>query len=160
MDWSELFYYDPSSPSFLRNQTTRSNRQKLGQVSGGLSGPQKDKRYLIQANGIRVYNYRVIWELFNGPIPEGFVVDHIDRDPLNCQIDNLRLCRQQENVLNKETRRRDLPRGVYQNKSGTYYAQITYKGKTYNLGTRTTAEEQEQLYLNKQVELFGEYNPL
>lgn len=160
MDWTTFFYYDPTSPSFLRNQITRSNNQKLGQVQGGLSGPKNDKRYLIQIKGIRVYNYRVIWEIFNGPIPEGFVIDHIDRNPLNCQIDNLRVCQQKKNVLNKGTKVRLLPRGVYRNKSGTYYAQITYEGKTYNLGTRDTQQEQEQLYLAKQVELFGEYNPL
>lgn len=160
MNWHQLFYYDPTSPSFLRNQTTRSNRQKLDQVSGGLSGPQDSKRYLVQVNGERVYNYRIIWELFNGPIPEGFVIDHKDRNPLNCQIENLRICQQQKNVLNKQVKSRDLPRGVYKNKSGTYYAQITYNGQTFNLGTRNTPEEQGQLYQHKQAELFGEYNPL
>lgn len=45
--------------------------------------------------------HRVIWELFNGPIPDGLQVDHIDRDPSNNILENLRLVTASGNQMNK-----------------------------------------------------------
>jgi hypothetical protein len=48
---------------------------------------------------IQLHQY--IWELKMGSIPEGLEVEHIDRNPLNCQISNLRLATHAENMCNK-----------------------------------------------------------
>lgn len=44
-------------------------------------------------NGKRgqVFLHNVIWEMLNGPIPDGYTVDHRDRDGLNNMPDNFRL---------------------------------------------------------------------
>lgn len=44
--------------------------------------------------------HRYIYELKYGEIPEGYFVDHIDRNPLNNQISNLRLVTPAENCCN------------------------------------------------------------
>lgn len=44
--------------------------------------------------------HRVIWELVNGPIPEGMEIDHIDRCRSNNKVDNLRLVTSSENSCN------------------------------------------------------------
>lgn len=35
--------------------------------------------------------HRVVWESFNGPIPKGKEIDHIDKNPQNNNLDNLHL---------------------------------------------------------------------
>lgn len=42
--------------------------------------------------------HRVVWEIFNGKIPEGMTVDHIDGNKLNNNIENLQLLSPMENA--------------------------------------------------------------
>lgn len=42
---------------------------------------------------------RVVWERENGPIPEGMLIHHHDRDTLNDAIDNLRCLTRAEHML-------------------------------------------------------------
>ena len=42
--------------------------------------------------------HRLVWEAFNGPIPEGFEVNHIDENPKNNRLDNLNLLTHKENM--------------------------------------------------------------
>lgn len=44
--------------------------------------------------------HRQVWIYHNGDIPQGYVIDHIDRDKNNNQIGNLRLATQSENNKN------------------------------------------------------------
>lgn len=49
----------------------------------------KDKRLKV---------HRLVWMAFNGEIPEGFVINHIDENPANNALNNLSLMTQQENA--------------------------------------------------------------
>lgn len=44
--------------------------------------------------------HRQVWIYHNGDIPQGYVIDHIDRNRANNQIENLRLATQSENNKN------------------------------------------------------------
>jgi len=44
----------------------------------------------------------LVWEAFNGKIPAGLEIDHIDRDKHNNTLSNLRLVTHSENCLNKK----------------------------------------------------------
>lgn len=48
----------------------------------------------------RIFSFlhRVIWELHNGPVPDGLEIDHIDADKSNNRIDNLQLLTRKENL--------------------------------------------------------------
>jgi hypothetical protein len=41
----------------------------------------------------------LVWERAHGPIPKGFVIHHLDRDPLNDAITNLQLQTRAEHLL-------------------------------------------------------------
>ena len=43
--------------------------------------------------------HRLAWELVNGPIPDGLVIDHKCRDKRCCRVDHLRVVTQRQNVL-------------------------------------------------------------
>lgn len=59
----------------------------------------------INASGYVVgFAHRIVWEAFNGPIPEGYEIHHIDRNPLNNHIPNLQLVSKDEH---KEIHRKE-----------------------------------------------------
>jgi hypothetical protein len=128
MQWSDYFHYDESSPTFLRWATDILDTR--GQVTahaqrGKVAGKKNKDRSTVLLHGKRYKVHRIIWEIFNGPIPSGMVIDHIDGDYLNNAVNNLRPITQAENNRNA-TRRRDNASGVAgvsrgNNGRGTYY---------------------------------------
>lgn len=74
--------------------------------NGTLMSPAgKDEPYLrvsiskyLGGNTNRVSVHRAVWEAFNGKIPEGLQVNHIDEDKHNNHLDNLNLMTAKENT--------------------------------------------------------------
>ena len=68
----------------------------------------KNERYYRNAQHKPHSLHRAVWEYHNGKIPNGLVIDHIDRNTNNNQIENLRCVTQSENNKNisEETRRK------------------------------------------------------
>jgi hypothetical protein len=48
-------------------------------------------KFLFGNNRTSIYRNRLVWMYFNGPVPDGCVVDHIDGDNQNDHIENLQL---------------------------------------------------------------------
>lgn len=108
MKLNEMFVYSPDSPSYLRWKIEiRSGKNKAkinvsqGDVAGGLSN---SGYYQVRVEGRLTLVHRVIWELFYGDIPEDMIIDHIDRDKLNNDIQNLRLVTKAGNNRNQKLR--------------------------------------------------------
>lgn len=53
----------------------------------------------IRVNGKQIQSHRWVWELINGQIPEGFVIDHICSNRKCVALDHLRMVTQQENIM-------------------------------------------------------------
>lgn len=111
MDWSKYFYYDETSPSGLRCKVeVRSGNngnvisKHVGDISGGLD---HRKRWLVSFQGGTYRCHRIIYELFFGKIPEGYVIDHIDGDSSNNKISNLRLVDRFLNARNQKKNSRN-----------------------------------------------------
>lgn len=95
MNWSELFEYDEESITCLSwIDKFRKGRggKPVARINKGHAGSITSGGY--PAIYIDQYPYaavKVVWEMFNGPIPEGRQVMFKDGNPLNCKIDNLEL---------------------------------------------------------------------
>jgi len=53
----------------------------------------------IRINNKNIQAHRWVWELVNGQIPEGFVIDHICRNRKCVLPEHLRMITQQENIM-------------------------------------------------------------
>lgn len=75
------------------------------EFNGKRFGLHKGNRYYKRTkskNGIKstVFLHREVWEYHNGKIPQGMMIDHIDRDRTNNSISNLRIVNAKENRAN------------------------------------------------------------
>lgn len=110
---------------------------------GGEAGTsKKDGRVLIRLKGRAIYRYHIIWYFANGVLPKD-QIDHIDRNPSNDSIGNLREVNNENNSWNKGLNSNNTSgaKGVYLNSRGKYIANIHIRGKTKYLGTFSTLEE-------------------
>lgn len=143
LNYDELFIYDDGLLISKKTCTIYCNLDRDGYIRIRISG----KEYRA---------HRIIWEMHKGPIPEGMLVDHIDRDVFNNRIENLRLATRQQNNANKGKVSGSLPKGVV--KVGSKYrARIYHNGKHYSLGNYTTAEEAGEAYRTEALRLNGEF---
>lgn len=147
MGFTEIFAYDDG---LLLNRST-------GHI---YSNFDRDGYIRVRVLGTEYRAHRIIWEMFNGEIPEGYLIDHIDGDVYNNRIENLRLATRQENNANRKVvnNTTGLPKGVTLNASGRYRARATCKGTTYSLGTFKTAEEAHAATVAKHREINGEFS--
>lgn len=82
----------------------------------------------------------IIWEMHNGPVPDGFIVDHESRDTLDNRIENLRLATRSQNALNAKGKLKasSLPKNVYRD-GKRYRAQVVVGGVTHTQSGLTLA---------------------
>lgn len=115
MKWSDYFYYDETSTTFLRwkNNIYKGNPEFLAIAAGEIAGTRQyrengdPKRLQVQLNNKVYAIHTIIWEIFNGPIPQGMLIDHLDRNPFNNDISNLVVKTQAENSRNKSMSRKN-----------------------------------------------------
>lgn len=94
--------------------------------------PRDNGRYLVVdkvAGRRQVMVHHLIASAFLGPRPDGFVLDHIDRNRHNNTPSNLRYVPMTVNRLNTSAT------GVSQKKCGTWEARVTHRGEDLYLGT-------------------------
>lgn len=130
---------------------------KIGSVAGK---PDDEGYYRIKIDGKNYRRNRLIWYMHNGEIPDGYVIDHIDDDPTNDRIENLRLATQSQNLVRKKKMLSNTSGfiGVDYNKArGKYRARIMVEGKRINLGYFDTPEEASIARDKEMEKTCGEY---
>jgi hypothetical protein len=139
LDVRELLDYDQSTGVF-RWKYTMGGSAKAGTVAG--STDSKGYRQ-IKVNGRLYLAHRLAWLYVHGESPAGDL-DHIDRNPSNNAIANLRPCTHAENHQNTGLRS-DSSSGVtgvsFVKSSGKWLAYINVNGKRVRLGLFGTIEE-------------------
>ena len=115
-----------------------------GRTQGRRTGWARARGYRqTPVDGHNFYNHRLIWMFVYGEDPGTLLIDHINRDPNDNSISNLRLGDHRLNNQNRDFRKphyKHYPAGVYKhsgNRQKPYYAQVDKKF----IGTFKTIEE-------------------
>jgi hypothetical protein len=151
----ELFTYDPEG--FLI-WTSAANNQHAGKRAGYA---KKDGYWHIDLfnNTVSRGAHRLVFLWHWGYLPKS--IDHINRNPQDNRIENLREASPTQQNANKKVdpRNQTKMKGVeYESKRGTYRARIRVQGKRINIGRYKTAEEAHAAYCAEAQKLFGEYH--
>lgn len=137
--------YDPETGLFTSKVTKR------GWPAGRAVGGKDAKGYIvIKSQYFVVKAHRLAWFICHGELPD--LIDHIDGDPANNRISNLRPADKRINNLNRWTPRSDNRGsgliGVCQVRgSNKWAARITKHGKRHHLGCFDTPEAAHARYL-------------
>lgn len=114
-------------------------------------------------NGQYSYVHRVVWESAYGPIPDGMWIDHINGDPTDNRLENLRLATVSQNNMNMR-RRKDNKAGVKglcwvsrkDRPNGRWCARVTANKETHKFYTTDLLEAVAWLHRTR-AKLHGEF---
>lgn len=126
----ELLSYDPFSGEFHWLKPV--NKSMIGKRAGCINSTGRRQ---IQIGGVLYKEHRLAWLYMKGELPDRDI-DHIDRNPLNNQIDNLRLVTKAQNSLNRGKPRTNNPaKGVRFNETkGKWRCYGTYQKRSIYIG--------------------------
>jgi hypothetical protein len=128
-------------------------RIKAGQEAGTLA---QIGRMYVQVDGKKHLVHRVIWFLHYGECPE--FLDHIDGNPLNNRIENLRPATKAQNAMNRKAKS-DSSTGLkgVMPKGKRFGASIYLNGVSKYLGTFDSADLAQAAYADAATKHFKEF---
>ena len=153
---AEVFVYDDGK---LIWKIRKSNRCKIGDISGSTySDWGKKKRRRVYVDGKSYQMARLIFLFHHGWLPE--TVDHIDRDPTNDRIENLRAATRRQQNANKDkwANTSSAFKGVSWNKQySKWQARIKLESKHKHLGYFADPQQAANAYDAAALEIFGTF---
>lgn len=150
----QWLHYDPLTGVFTWLKAN-SNRVFVGRVAGSV---RKNTGYvMIHINKKFYYGHRLAWLYVHGYFPASYM-DHIDGNPNNNRIENLREATPTQNNWNRRVSPKSTTglKGVWRVKSG-FAAYIATGSKRKSLGIFDTPEEAHQAYLRAAAKSRGEF---
>ena len=151
----EVLEYDENTGVF-RWKVANNNRVKVG----GLAGCLDSNNYLcITYRSKKYYAHRLAWSYVYGKFPKG-LIDHIDGNPSNSAITNLRECSYAENQRNYKipVTNKSGFKGVHWNKiTEMWIASARISGGKKTLGSYSTPEEASKVYNDFTKAHYGEF---
>lgn len=130
LNLGEYFYLDETSPSGLRWKETDAEirKKRANKVAGCLA----QNKWCVKLTERSLVVSRIIWVLLHGEIPLNLVIDHLDGDPSNNKIANLKVKTHKGNSQNRK-KRTDNSTGVtgvvlQEMKGCRYYSAHWYTG--------------------------------
>lgn len=160
IDYHKLFFY--TNGHLIWKELNTRGFNKGGHLAGALN-----KGYLwVRSKHLPKSTpvHHIVWLMHNPAIPEGYVIDHINRDPLDNRLENLRLATRSQNAMNavgKTGKHSGLPKGVYVDwvYKGVvkYRAQLVVSGVVHRVGNLPTVESAVAAYSGLAAKYFKEF---
>lgn len=156
--FDDILSYDEMSPTFLVWKITTSRKSKAGFPAGGIHKKLGYGRFRYR--GQLYYIHRVVWELHNGPLLEGQMIDHINGIRSDNRLENLRIATVTQN--NQNTTKRSFGKSKYKGVSwhkqcGKWRSELTVDKKRIHIGLFELEEEAAKAYNKEAVKVFGEF---
>jgi len=140
----EYFHYDPLIGVFTRIKPIP------GVKNGSIAGSKVQRGYLaIAVKGVAYRAHRLAWLYVYGKWPDG-VIDHINGNPADNRIANLRDVPQAINIQNAYCVKANSVtgyRGVSKSGYGKFRAQLIVDGVRHYLGVYETPQEAADAYM-------------
>lgn len=155
----DLLFYDGKTGDFYWRTSPKYNIP-----AGTKAGCSRANGYVFI--GIRGYRqigaHRLAWVYNHGEIPDGYEIDHINCDPSDNRMINLRLATSSQQKQNKrvQSNSRSGLKGAYYHachKGKKWRSQIKVDGRYIFLGYYHTAEEAHEAYKAASVHYYGEF---
>lgn len=138
---SEIFEYTPETGEITYKKDVSIRHKSKGRIATFKHDAGNGYvRMKVQVNKVHYQAHRIAWLLFHGAHPCG-IIDHINGNPLDNRICNLRVVTSRENQLNRV-------RGtsIYKNNKygipGLYYVKVRgklkWRAKFFELGESTS----------------------
>jgi hypothetical protein len=145
--------YDPETGEF-RWKVNQGKNHTIGKIAGGLT---KAGYRLISIGGQRYYAHRMAWLIITGQNPSD-EIDHINLNPDDNRLENLRPATHAQNHRNRTKQRNNTSgfKGVSKDKN-KWCAQIKLNGRKIFIGTFPTKEEAASAYDAEASRIFGQY---
>ena len=155
----DQYYYD--NGKIIRKSTGKVLKGYVVNPSqGNRGGPYRKLTLSFNCQKRQFFYHRVVWLLCKGVWPNK-TIDHIDGDPMNNLIENLRDVSVAENNANKTkySKNKTGYKGVTINRV-RFRAQINFLGRCFYVGTFDNAFEAAKAYDKKAYELHGDASRL
>lgn len=156
------YIYDPETGALIRLSFNKKKNKIIHHFSGSL----KKNGYIITCIKIgnrkpMFLNHRLAWAYHYGEFPDG-MIDHINGNPSDNRISNLRICTDQENRRNMKMRKGNLAgaKGVHKTPCNKYCSQIKINYKSIFLGNFSSVDEAAHAYNKAAIKYFGEFSVL
>lgn len=147
---NDLFEYKDGHLYWKKSKRCGWEGKKAGTICNGY--------VQIRINKKHTYAHRLIYMIHYDEMPT--YIDHIDGNPLNNKIENLRKATNSQNSSNSKIKSTNTSgyKGVsFRSDTKKWQAALTKDYKKISLGCYETAEEAYQAYLNGSKKHFGEF---
>ena len=155
-----LIWLPRTEGSVIKNRHREGwNSRYAGTIAGHVKPLPRGYGYVhIAIQGTIFRAHRLVWLYVRGePVPD--IIDHIDHDPLNNRIENLRAATAAQNRANSFARGGSASgiKGVTISPYGRFRAIIHQDGRAVCLGSFATKDEAIRAYEAAAAKVFGEF---
>ena len=154
MNLLENLRYDPAAGHFV--WTEKRGPRAAGSIAGGVSG---NGYWQVRIGGRLYYAHRLAWLAVHGEFPNG-ELDHINGDPLDNRIENLRVATRAQNQRNTRGHIDSASRlkgAYYDKRKRRWYSCLRVDGRNRFLGYHQSPSEAHAAHAAASLREFGSF---